>query len=487
MIELINIHKSFGKVQALQGVNLKAEAGAIHGIIGENGAGKSTLMKVLTGFITKTGGTILHNSVEIVCNSPADAARIGIGMLYQEPLDFPQLSVIDNFMAGAAVFSPTQQRATLAKLCDTFGFSLLPESRLEELTVGERQQLELMRLIRNGTRILILDEPTAGISEKQQELLFTALQTLKDDGATILLVSHKLEEVTSLCDTVTVLRQGKVVGEQQRPFQRDDLLKAMFAILPEHNSPPEKKNNGSPVLEFNKVCSTVGRSGLKEVSIDIHAGEVVGIAGVDGSGQSVFLKTSIGLLQPESGNISRLGQPPNISFGRGSRKTVFLPADRLSEGLFPGLNVREHHILATGNSVFLTSKKGLKKSQQAIDTYSIRGNPDTMIEDLSGGNQQRLLLSLIPDKVQLILMENPTRGLDVQSAAWTWRHLHKRLTDNGAIVFASPDLEEIMEQATRVLVFYNGEILLDEPTDKTTYQEISRAITGQTSKNSSHS
>ncbi len=482
MIELKDIHKSFGRVQALQGVDLKAEPGTIHGIVGENGAGKSTLMKIMTGFISKTKGTILYNSTEIECNNPGDAARIGIGMLYQEPLDFPQLSVIDNFMAGAADFSPPRQRATLAGLCNNFGFNIHPDSTLDELTVGERQQLELMRLIRNKTRILILDEPTAGISKKQQKLLFTALQTLKNDGATILLVSHKLDEVTMLCDSVTVLRRGKVAGEQKRPFNRDNLLKAMFDILPEHQAPIAKDNNtSSPVLEFKQLCSTVGRSGLKDISITIHGGEIVGMAGVDGSGQSVFLKTAIGLLRPEAGLVRRLGRPVNISFGKDSRKSVFLPADRLAEGLFPGLSVREHHILTSGNHLFLSARSGLKRSEQAINTYSIRGTPDTIIEDLSGGNQQRLLLSLIPEKVKLILMENPTRGLDVQSAFWTWKHLHKRLTNDAAIVFASPDLEEIMEQATRVLVFYNGEIVLDKATAKTSYQEISGAITGQIS------
>ncbi|MGB3209770.1 MAG: ATP-binding cassette domain-containing protein [Desulforhopalus sp.] len=479
MIELFDIYKSFGSVQALQGVNLTAAAGTIHGIVGENGAGKSTLMKILTGFISRTGGDIRFDGRTVPLDSPKDASRLGIGMLYQEPLDFPRLSVLDNFMAGAVNFDPGTQRKQLAQFCKTFGFSLNPDNMVEELTVGERQQLELMRLIRDGANILILDEPTTGISENQQELLFSALQTLKNEGSTILLVSHKLEEIELLCDTVTVLRHGRAVATEQHPFNRDSLLQAMFDMVPGHQSPPTTKRDGLPMIEFNDVHSTVGRSGLKNVSISIRAGEVVGMAGIDGSGQSVFLKTAFGLLQPESGKVSRFGLPLKVSYGRKSRKTVFLPADRLTEGLFPGMTIRDHHLLSDYRNNFITNRSGLNRTRQAIDTYNIKGNPETLAEGLSGGNQQRLLLSLIPEDVQLILMENPTRGLDVQSAAWTWHHLHRCLQPGGAIVFASPDLEEIMEQATRILVFYNGNIVLDTPTHATNYRQLSRAITGQ--------
>ena len=479
MIELTDIYKSFGKVQALQGVSLKAGAGSIHGIVGENGAGKSTLMKVLTGFTSRTRGEIFFQGQKTDLRSPGDAIRLGIGMLYQEPLDFPQLSVLENFMAGGNTFSPGKERAELKRLSANFGFTLEPDSSVETLTVGERQQLELLRLIHLGVRILILDEPTTGISLSQQELLFTALQKLKADGATILLVSHKLDEIDQLCDSVTVLRHGQVAASRLRPFDRNDLLQAMFDTLPEQQPQPERSQGKETVLEFDRVVSTVGRSGLKEVSISIKAGEVVGMAGVDGSGQSVFLKTACGLLQPESGRVLRFGEPLHMRYDRTDRATVFLPADRLAEGLFPGMTVREHHILAGAGASYLSAATGAAATQQAIANYNIKGSAQTAIEELSGGNQQRLLLSLIPDRVRLILMENPTRGLDVQSAAWTWQQLQMRLQSDGAILFASPDLEEIMAQSTRVIVFYNGEIVLDTPTRATNYQDISRAITGQ--------
>ena len=472
MITLAEISKHFGKVQALSKVNLKVIPGSIHGIIGENGAGKSTLMKVLTGFISKSSGEIYSNSEKITLRSPKDARDIGIGMLYQEPLDFLQLSVLDNFMAGSGEFSPAKQKKALKKLCHTFGFTLNHNDNVEELTVGERQQLELVRLIRDGARILILDEPTSGISEKQQKLLFGALLNLKKRGVAILLVSHKLEEIELLCDEVTVLRHGKVVDYQVRPFDRNNMLHAMFDTLIESQPMAVRHTTGKPVLDFNQVSSKVGRSGLNAVSNTIRCGEVVGLAGVDGSGQSVFLKSAFGLLQPESGQ---------ITYSEKDITSTFLPADRLTEALIPGLTIREHHILSTKVGPLITSKSSLEETHRAIDTYSIKGTPETAIENLSGGNLQRLLLSLIPADTQLILMENPTRGLDVQSAAWTWEQLHARLKPDGAIVFASPDLEELMEQSNRILVFYNGSIILDTPTEATSSSQISRAITGQDS------
>jgi simple sugar transport system ATP-binding protein len=473
MIELRSIHKQFGTVKALQGVNLRVQPGSIHGIIGENGAGKSTLMKILTGFISRTSGTITFDGRAVSLKTPEEARSLGIGMLYQEPLDFPQLSVLDNFMAAAADGNPARQQQVLTRLCEKFGFKLKPGARQEKLTVGERQQVELMRLIRDECKVLILDEPTTGISQEQQELLFEALKKLRGEGTAIILVSHKLAEIHSLCDRVTVLRQGKQAGEQERPFDEKGLLQAMFDTLPTKSSRPAQKKIGRPILKMDTVSTTAGRVGLHQVNVTINEGEMVGLAGLDGSGQSVFLQIAYGLLEPEQGRVTTPVSEQDMVM------RVFLPADRLREGLIAGLTIREHHLLAGKSPFILTARSGRAAAEQAIKTYSIHGTPTTTAEGLSGGNQQRLLLSLIPEEARLILLEHPTRGLDVQSGQWTWRHLRSHLPDNGAIVFASPDIEDIMEQASRVLVFFNGRILLDRPTDQTSYREVSLAITGR--------
>ena len=330
-----------------------------------------------------------------------------------------------------------------------------------------------MRLIGDQCRILILDEPTTGISAEQQKLLFGTLRQLRDEDKAIILVSHKLSEIHSLCDRVTILRHGKPAGEQEKPFDEKKLLQSMFDTLPTRSACLPGRAKGKPVLKMEKVATTAGRVGLERVNCTIDAGEIVGLAGLDGSGQSIFLQLAYGLLTPDQGRVYTPVAEEEVVM------RVFLPADRLREGLIAGLTIREHHLLAGETPFFIHPASGNAPAQEAISTFSIVGTPQTNAEGLSGGNQQRLLLSLIPPKARLILLEHPTRGLDVQSAQWTWQYLRKQLPDNGTIIFASPELEDIMEQASRVLVFYNGGIILDRPTEATSYQEVSRAITGQ--------
>ena len=482
MIQLEKINKFFGDLQALQDIDLHIASATIHGIVGENGAGKSTLMKILTGFLSKSSGTIKIAGEPQRFATPAEASDLGIGMLYQEPLDFPQLPVLENFMAGNRDHNPSAQRKSLAALCDHFNFQLDPEELVERLTVGERQQLELLRLIRNDVRILILDEPTTGISERQQQQLFDALRRLRDEGRAILLVSHKLEEIEQLCDNVTVLRSGRVVTNQSQPFDRTMLLHHMFESQPITTRSNETEEFGETILTFENVTGYGGRSGLQETTLCIRESEVVGLAGVDGSGQSLFLRIAAGLTEVSHGNVFRFGE----SFKKKQRlskidpRITFLPADRLGEGLFANLSIREHHILASAKDVLLYAASGRRLATEAIERFTIHGTPDTRAEDLSGGNQQRLLLSLIPQSVQLLLVENPTRGLDVRSANWTWQHLQRQRNKTSTIIFASPDLDEIMTQATRVLVFFDGRIVMDCPTRSTTRDEVTRAITGAT-------
>lgn len=491
MLQLVNIHKNFGPVVALAGVNLTAAAGSIQGIVGENGAGKSTLMKILTGYLSRTSGDIFLGGQSLAMSSPRDARRAGIGMLYQEPLDFPQLSILDNFLAGAKPYRRKEGIARLAALNHQFGFELTPEQLVETLTIGERQQLEFLRLIDEGVNILILDEPTTGISDIQKNLLFLALNRLKQQNATILLVSHKLEEIDQLCDQVTVLNGGQVVEQQNQPFDRARILEKMFSGTIGGTTKPRERRSGKPILQFTDVSSSVGRSGLDGVSITIRQGEIVGLAGVDGSGQSTFLKICCGLLRPERGTAIRFDRNIDVvsyrdQYFNASQRTIFLPADRLNEGLFANLTIREHHLLAGNAHKLLKSSTGTTRTTSLIEQFSIKGNAATEAAALSGGNQQRLLLSLIPEQSRLILLEQPTRGLDVHSAAWTWEFLQQRTDIGATIVFASPELDEILSNASRVVVFFGGRIILDRPVSEVTQEIIAKAITGATVQEPHH-
>lgn len=482
-VEFQHICKRFGSVQALTDVSLKACSGSIHGLIGENGAGKSTLMKILTGYQARTDGRILIDGREVKLTTPRQARDIGIGMLYQEPMDFPALTILENFTLGCPDGSHRQLSRSLQTLSDRFEFDLSAERRVELLTVGERQQIELLRLIHCKTRILILDEPTTGISPAQQELLFPALQQLAAEGMTILLVSHKLEEVATLCNEVTVLRHGRVTLHSSAPFHFPQLLKAMFGSVPKQENKEAVRTKGSPVLELKDVHADGERQGLHDCSFKAGAGEIIGLAGLDGAGQSTFQRLAAGLVIPQQGSVRLFNEqlPGNISASNRAQKlkTVFLPADRLEEALFSDISLTDHFDLKAEKSAFWQSKqRSRKQAEEAIATFSIKGYPSDTASDLSGGNQQRLLLALLNPKSRLILLENPTRGLDIRSGQWVWDYLRHTLAPETTIIFSSPELEEILLYSDRILVFHDGRIVLDSPVADTDHDSVAAAMTG---------
>jgi general nucleoside transport system ATP-binding protein len=281
-VELRNIHKHFGKTYANKGINLTVESGMIQGILGENGAGKSTLMKVLSGFIqADPGGEIVLGGKPVVIHSPADAIHVGVGMLHQDPLDFPPMRVLDNFMLGRSggLFpNRTTVRQDFITLAEQFDFSLDPDNYVDALTVGERQQLEIIRLLWMGARVLILDEPTTGISASQKQKLFATLKKLAGQGMTIIFVSHKLEDVEFLCNHVAVLRAGELVGEMNPPFNTAKLVEMMFGKVVTLGE-RQPTVTGETVLSLQHVSLEDTRLKIKDINLDLHAGEVIGLPG----------------------------------------------------------------------------------------------------------------------------------------------------------------------------------------------------------------
>jgi simple sugar transport system ATP-binding protein len=482
-IELREIHKYYGPIKANCGVNLAIEPGAIHGILGENGAGKTTLMKILAGYSQKTSGTILVDNSPVNYKTPTQALELGIGMLYQDPLDFPLLSVLDNFILGQAAGIVNKEKAfkkIFEKTADSLSFFLRPETLVKHLTIGERQQLEILRLLARGVRVLILDEPTTGISSLQKETLFHALKKLASEGRSVILVSHKLEDVQALCDNITVLRQGTIAGEMRRPFRTDTLLGMMFGEPP---LPPmrSKTKTGKIILEMNQVSAPGGRTGLKNCNITVRQGEVIGLAGLEGSGQDVFLRIAAGTKQPSRGSIYINGVKMN---GRDyhvfkNHGVTYLPASRLEEGLISGLSIAQHFLLQDKQKRFFVRHRGaFQTAEKKIAEFRIKGEPESKIESLSGGNQQRLLLSFLPDIPELLLLGNPTRGLDMESVVWVWQHLHQYCEHMACIVFSSSELDEILMNADRVLVFFDGAIIKDVRAEQTDVHELGRAVAG---------
>ena len=486
LIELQDIHKHYGPVKANNGVDLTIEPGCVHGILGENGAGKSTLMKILAGFCQPTTGAILVDGAPVDCSTPARASGLGIGMLYQDPLDFPELPVLENFMLG----QPGRRGDHTGSFRERFlyhagalNFPLRSDALVKTLTTGERQQLEIVRLMAKGTRVLILDEPTTGLSREQRSRLFQALSKLAREGKSILIVSHKLNDVEALCDRITVLRRGSVAGVADRPFDTPRLLQMMFGELP-LLPPRDRAESRGTVLRFDGISASGGRTGLRDCSIGIGRREIVGLAGIEGSGQEAFLRVAAGLQRPSKGFVYLADRSMRGKEYHAFRRegVAFLPAARLEEGLIAGLNVAEHCALEENRERFIMDWEGiLDKARRRIERFRIKGAPELPVESLSGGNQQRLLLSFLPSDPVLLLLENPTRGLDMESLNWVWRHLEDHRNGGASIVFSSSELDEILMVADRVLVFFEGMVLMDARTDEISIEELGLAIAGRQS------
>lgn len=465
-IDLEGITKTFGAVRANDRISLSFQGGRLYAVLGENGAGKSTLMKILSGYQAPEGGTIRLEGKDARFRSPADALSAGVGMLHQDVLDVPNLTALENFILGTpggVRLNRETARKTLAEGCARLGFSLDPDAYLERLTIGERQQLEIVRLLARGARVLILDEPTTGISADQKATLFAALRRLAhDQGITVILVSHKLEDVEALCDHAFVLRGGRLVGECKQPFRAAELVALMFeagAALPERK--PAQK--GGVVFEAAAITIPARRLTVHNLSLSVHAGEVIGLAGLDGSGQREFLRTCAGLERISGGRFTLKGMEitPLRYHDRARRGIAYAPAGRLEEGLVGGLTIADHIALTHPAAGLWVNWAAMRTDAAAqIARYNIKGRPESPVHSLSGGNQQRTLIALLPEPLTLLLLEDPTRGLDVESSAWVWTQLLARREQGTAIIFLSPDLDEVIAHSDRVLVFYGGETTL---------------------------
>lgn len=474
------ITKRFGNLVANDGISLELPAGTLHSILGENGAGKSTLMKILSGIVSPDSGWVILDGQPIALGSPEQALAAGIGMLHQEPLVCLPFTAAENFRLG----SRRSVAASIAELVETgsrFGFRLDPAAVTRSLSIGERQQLEIVRLLAAGIKVLILDEPTSGITINQRRELFAALHRLAGEGLTVLFVSHKLEEVNELCTSVTVLRRGRVVGTSALPRREEDLVEMMFeqgSLIPTRAPATE---NGGVVAELIAVSSGDERTGITRADLQVNEGEVVGLAGLEGSGQGSLLRALAGTASIQRGRVTIGGRDVTHRTAQRAAEAgiSFLPGGRLEEGLLPGLTITEHIELASNSARFLDWDAARLRAIEAIDAFRIKGSPDSAADQLSGGNQQRLLLALLPPKLKLLLMEHPTRGLDLDSAAYVWGRLLERRKDGTAIIFSSADIDELLTYSDRILVLFEGRIIARLAARDTDAEEVGTLIGGR--------
>ena len=481
MIVLNDIHKHYGRVRANDGISLTLEPGRIYALVGENGAGKSTLMRVLAGHTRPTSGTLSMNGEELTHLTPALARQHGVGMLYQDPLDFPAMPVWENFQLGAKHRTKREVVDILGELSFRLDACFLPDEPVSSLTVGERQLLELLRLLDLGATTLILDEPTTGITPEQKQDLFDLLLKLaREENHTVILVTHKLSEALEMADAIFVMRQGKLVVTLTPPYDEKGLVRHMFGEAAEGEvSPlPEIKGADAPRLRMKDTLFAGPKYSMGPINFSALPGECIGLAGLDGSGQELFLRGLCGLDRMPGGGLFL----DNREFRSNDFKTLrgagvqFVPADRLQLALFPALNLMEHITLA-----FPGKRQGLDEfyQEQCVREFNLRAHPDTCAKELSGGNQQRLLLSLIPDNAALLLMEHPTRGLDAGSARQVWNHLKGRCADGATLIYFSPDLEEVLEHSHRVIVFYDRAIAAVVEREQATMEVVGALMAGK--------
>ncbi len=495
-IELRNIHKRFGPVHANNDINMTFQHGRIVGILGENGAGKSTLMKILSGFQPADAGKILIDGKAIDYSGPTAAIANGIGMLQQDPLDVGAFTVLENFIygdVGGISLRRAQAEARLQELTARFGFTLDPHQPIDNLLIAERQQLEIIRLLALGVKTLILDEPTTGISAEQKDILFNALRKLAhEEGMIVLLVSHKLEDVIELCDEVVVLRAGQMVGALPMPASgasltsaliaetKSKLVTLMFGEELEAQSRPHFELGG-PVLVADKLVVQDLRLDMQPMSLTAHAGEVIGLAGLDGSGQELFMRACARLQRVESGALHFEGKNILSASYRQlfQQGFVFGAAGRLEEGLIAGLTLTEHTALVAEARLQIDWPAVQQRTNSRIRRYRVKGRAGDAIEQLSGGNQQRVLMGLLPDAPKLLILEQPTRGLDVDSARWIWTQLLERCQRGAAIIFNSADLEELVTYSDRIFVFFAGRVHEVPAVSQTSIDELGYLIGGE--------
>jgi ABC-type uncharacterized transport system ATPase subunit len=482
---MAGISKRFGAVQANRAVNLTVAAGTAHGIVGENGAGKSTLMSILYGFYQADSGQIAIHGQPVQINGSAQAIALGIGMVHQHFMLVEPLTALDNIMLGAEPHwrlgeARALVRVRLEALMADTGLQVRLDSAVEDLPVGERQRLEILKALYRGARILILDEPTAVLTPQETEQLFVTLRRLRDAGTTLLLITHKLKEIMALCDAVTVMRQGAVVFDGPiGQCSLDQLAEAMVGrrVHIGRDASARAATPGANLLQAQGLAwrDALGVPRLADVSLTLRAGEIVGIAGVSGNGQSELLEMLSGMARPQSGTLTLGGR--NFTPGRWldpstarSLGLAHVPEDRHRCGMVLPFAAWETAELGYQRSPRFASAWGWMKravmrqaTAEMMEAYDVRPrNPALRASKFSGGNQQKLVLArealapVVPPR--LLLVGQPTRGVDIGAIEFIHGRLRAMRDAGGAVLVVSSELDEILALADRVLVMDRGHI-----------------------------
>ena len=497
VIEMRNIVKCFGDFVANDGINLTVHKGEIHAILGENGAGKSTLMNQLYGMFKPTSGDILVNGKKIEMNSPRDAIDAGIGMVHQHFMLVQPFTVTENIVLGSEpkkgpALDMEAARRNVVEISERYGLSIDPDAKIEDISVGMQQRVEILKALYRGADILILDEPTSSLTPQEIVELIDIMHNLTRDGKSIILITHKLKEIKESADFCTIIRLGKYIATVDvDTVTESELASMMVGRNVSFNVDKPAKTPGDVVLDVRDLhCLDYrGIEILKGIDLQVRAGEIVGIAGIDGNGQTELVEVLTGLRKGTSGQALVNGtdvfnKPPRFGFEHGVSS---IPADRQKHGLVLDFSVEDNLILQNhGDEPF--SHKGILKrdaitdyASKSIETYDIRprGSEKRPAGTLSGGNQQKVIIAReVQNDKDLLIAVNPTRGLDVGAIEYVHEHIVAQRNKGKAVLLVSFELDEIMSLSDTIDVIFGGKIVSSIPGDQADANELGLMMAG---------
>jgi general nucleoside transport system ATP-binding protein len=496
VLELRGITKQFPGVLANDHIDFDLRRGEVHALLGENGAGKSTLMSILYGLYTADSGEILMNGKPVTISSPKHAIELGIGMVHQHFMLIPVMTVTENIVlanepvkAGVLLDEKAAERR-VAEVARTFKFAVDPHAKIQNITVGQQQRVEIMKALYRNADILILDEPTAVLTPQEAQELFEILKTLRREGISIIFISHKLNEVLEVADRITVLRRGKKVETIPREGATEaGLARSMVGrdVLLRVDKKPAQPGDVLLAVEDLIVRDDRGLEAVRGVSFEVRGGEIVGIAGVDGNGQSELIDAITGLRHPASGRVQVGGH----DLSRATARRAFdagmghIPEDRQRRGLVLDFNLAENLVLHDyGKEPFsrlgwISPRRWVRWARGLLTEFDVRGGgPTTRGGSLSGGNQQKVVIAReVSRDPRVLIAAQPTRGLDVGAIEFVHRRLVEQRDAGKAVLLVSLELDEILSLGDRILVLYEGRIVA-EFTPDVSEEEIGIAMTG---------
>lgn len=496
-IELKGVTKVFGQIVANKDVNLQVKKGEILAILGENGSGKTTLMNMLSGIYFPDEGQIYVNGEEVVIKSPRDAFKYGIGMVHQHFKLVDVFTATENIVLGIndkEKFNIKKAEKKVKEITDKYGFDINLESKVYEMSVSEKQTVEIVKVLYRGAQTLILDEPTAVLTPQETEKLFDLLRRMKEDGKSIIIITHKLHEVMALTDRVAVLRKGEYIGTVDTKTATEQSLTEMMvgkkvSLNIERTAPVNPQDR----IELKNV-TTLNAEGVKAIdnlSFTIRSGEILGIAGIAGSGQRELLETIAGLQRPENGEIiyySPEGETVDLKAKTPTQikelgvRLSFVPEDRLGMGLVGNMDIIDNMMLRSykkGNSAFLDRKDPKKLAEKIIESLEVvTPGATTPVRRLSGGNVQKVLVGReIAANPKVLMAAYPVRGLDINSSYMIYNLLTKQKENGVAVVFVGEDLDVLVELCDRIMVINSGKITGMLDGRNTTKEEIGLLMT----------